>query len=305
MRIQGEKVHYVCTDLNYLMKIYFSTLCLGLVTILFSSCQKEISSDPILKVTSGDSTLLARYIELDTTLPSGSDTTFQEFYRYDAQKRVTRIYSIYSSAPGDIDILSYFYSGLDTLPNKVVLIWKNGSAPFVDTAFLSYTNGLVSYDSIITYDITNNKFFRTEVATYTASGSNTFIQSRQYLSAAPSPVSRQWSGMVFKTYQNGNIIQQEDTSTFAIIFTNRQYTQVSYDNKINPFYRIYTPYPFLRKLKVQKNNTIEETSSDTPSSLYSHYIYSYTYRPDGYPLIVRMHSLLWSYARKGIYLYTQ
>ena len=100
-----------------------------LLICFFSSCQKEpdvdLGNDPAPPV-DGDSTLLKMYVELDTTLPSGSDTTYKVIYTYDNQKRVKQVTVLYDQyfERGD-----YFYSGSDTLPYMLVTDWRD----FIDT----------------------------------------------------------------------------------------------------------------------------------------------------------------------------
>jgi len=61
----------------------------------------------------------------------------------------------------------------------------------------------------------------------------------------------------------------------------------SYDNKPSPFYILQIPYPvldgYLTYSYVQKNNIIESWFT-TPGD---GFINTYTYRSDGYPIIVR------------------
>jgi len=290
------------------MKILLSLLCACFFAIFFSSCQREINFDLPANPnppTSADSTLLARFIDLDTTLPSGLDTIEQIFYSYDSQKRVKRCFSTDYT---DTETIDYFYSGTDSLPFKTVSVWTNYGDIYRDTIFWSYMNGVVSKDSTIEYDITtSNQFFSTETVIYTPGGNNILLQSRIYHAPGPlAPVFDQWSGTIVQTRQNGDITMQDDTTHFHVIYTDRAHMEANYDNKINPFYRVETPYPILRKSNVQKNNVVEELSWDVPSSLYSHNFYTYTYRADGYPTSVKLASSLGGPGDgKGIFLYTR
>jgi len=107
------------------------------------------------------------------------------------------------------------------------------------------------------------------VAFYTNSGNNTFIQTRDSIFFAffPTRLERH-SGTVFKTYQNGNIIMQNDTTGSSNKVTNSDHYQLTYDNKINPFYKVDVHYPVYGGLSgsfdAQKSNITEEIAYENP-----------------------------------------
>lgn len=288
------------------MRLIIPALCFSIV-LLISSCQRELDidlgDDPTPPVIA-DSTLLKMYVELDTTLPSGSDTTYKVIYTYDNQKRVKEVTILYDQyfERGD-----YFYSGNDSLPYLLVTEWRDFIDTYRDSVYLFYTNGLVSLDSTIEYNITANQFISTEVASFSAAGNNTFVERRSYDSPDPSPVSYQASGTIFKTYQNGNIVTQDDTSS-SQVSPDRPHYQVSYDDKPNPFYKTEIPYPILNKFNVQKNNALEEIAwMVVPANPDYHYQFAYTYRADGYPVSVKSTAIYiqgTSETVKGLFFYT-
>jgi uncharacterized protein YcfL len=110
--------------------------------------------------------------------------------------------------------------------------------------------------------------------------------------------------IIAKTLTNGNIITQDNPPGFQ--FGDRDHQLRSYDNSINPFYKAEIPYPVLYRLRMEKNNTLEDKLWDDPANMSIHYQYAYTYRADGYPLIVWGKDMLDpSRGSKGIYIYTK
>ena len=95
---------------------------------ILPSCQKEPDivlddTDPVLE----EATLLKRYVEVDTTLFLGTDTTFKISFTYDNRNRVIKAqYINYYLAPDIYEGTSeYFYSGNDSLPYKFVDTWED------------------------------------------------------------------------------------------------------------------------------------------------------------------------------------
>jgi len=290
--------------LKYLILPSFITL------MTFSSCQREIDLSINRQTDINDSIYLKMYVQLDTTLATGSDTLYRAAFSYDAQKRVIlkSEYFDFFGTP-DITTTNYFYSGSDAEPYKMVVTYSDFVNIYRDTSFLFYNTGIVIKDSTISYNITNNSFWGTSVAVFTpftsASGNNMFIQHRGYNNPPPSAPDDQWSGMLMQTRVNGNITSQDDTTTFGSIYTDRKHHEVSYDNKVNPFYRVELRYPILNGYKyLQKNNPIESRSWDIPGQFEDHVRYTYIYRADGYPQSVTFPDVTNPNNYKGIYKYT-
>lgn len=101
------------------MKSKMPFLLLLLSAILFFSCQREI--DILPDTTPNEGTVLWKYVEMDTTMPSGLDTVDVYFFEYDLQKRIVRLTNYYrddtSSSPAYPynSITEFFYTGNDTL----------------------------------------------------------------------------------------------------------------------------------------------------------------------------------------------
>ena len=78
--------------------------------------------------------------------------------------------------------------------------------------------------------------------------------------------------------------------------TGAEHFQMSYDDKINPLYKIDIRYPIYDEqgltFEAGKNNVLEEVATDELSNAFHHNKYNFTYRADGYPLIVRKLDLL-------------
>jgi hypothetical protein len=288
------------------MKIFSALI---LLTIVFISCEKEISTEPPAPPGNGnnnppanDSTLLLKYIEVDTTLPAGSDTIFQDIYSYDNKRRLIHYYANVFSTEQEADL---FYSGNDTLPYKVISVWTNSSDIYHDTVFYFYSNGLVTKDSTIEYNGATNQFSQAIARVYTPEGDNAQFEYRHYsLPHAPPDEEKRLTFLI--TRQNGNIRVQDDTSA-VVQFSYAAHEEVKYDDKTNPFYQAFPMhYQVLSgSFSGQKNNPVEDITWDDPSQP-TRLTYSYTYRADGRPLLVKVfdQALGGEYV-KGIFLYTK
>jgi hypothetical protein len=289
------------------MRLIDSALLTLSIIILFASCQREVEDTiPERPTGNSDSILLAGFAELDTTLPSGMDTLWYVRYSYDAAKRVKNATYAYGlGGQFDTEYVDYFYSGNDTLPNKIVVTWMDVSNTYRDTVFYTYVNGQVSVDSTVEWRINTNDFWGTTTETYTPSGNNIIVQYRLYNSPGVTPPDHiSTPQTITRTFANGNITTQDNPPNFH--FGERDHVVQSYDNKVNPFYKAEIPYPLLYAMRMQKNNTIEEKLWDDPTQIWIHYQYSYTYREDGYPLVVRIKDMLSPPdGTKGVYWYTK
>lgn len=285
------------------MRLINSALFILAAIILFASCQKEVDGTIDERPTGNDSILLEHFVELDTTLPTGLDTVWQMRYTYDAQKRVKQSISTYYLFGPQSDVTEYFYSGNDTLPYKIVVTWPDAVNTYRDTTFFTYVNGQVLIDSTIEWKINTNEFWNTSTTIYTPNGNNIDLSYRDYYNPGQTPpdfVSTPYT--VQRTLQNGNIITQDAPFNGS---TNRKHHLASYDNNINPFHKTEIPYPVLNSVNTQKNNPLEHKLWDDPAMIDGHNQYTYTYRADGRPLIVRSKDLQNQAVYKGLYFYTK
>jgi len=121
----------------------------SLVTLLLAlfSCQKEIRID-LGRVTGNDSSLLEKFVLLDTTMAAPNDTVYYYKFIYDINKRVSRAFEIVYNGPFRDTVFrsGYSYTGSDTLPFKIDASDVNGNSQ----TYYSYDNaGRVIKDSSI------------------------------------------------------------------------------------------------------------------------------------------------------------
>ena len=286
-----------------------------LIILLFSSCQKELDIDLPTggNGTTNDSTVLWKYLQVDTKLPPGLDTLGFSLFEYDNQDRISKI-NLYdrsdtssSSAYTGHAETKYYYSGNDTLPFKTTFFTNDFGFAMTDTIYYNYQQGFVSYDSSISF--LDDPFGPTRYMTvrnFSNGGSNVASNQKTYTWIYPSPPFLCESNLIYVIgYLNGNIVSENGSSTGCGV--GGWDIQASYDNKVNPFYSLSIPYRTLLDSRgffqlQQKNNTTETVSS----SMNQHTKSSYTYRNDGYPLVVRVQDLFdIDHGYKGIYFYTR
>lgn len=273
------------------MKLITAAFSLILV-LLFSSCQKELDIDTgdTSQGQNGvnDSIYVSQYVELDTTEPSGFDTSFKYLFAYDGQKRITTIkeynYFTGTTSLDEITTENYFYTGSDTLPYKLIILYADGSNILQgsDTVFLEYDNaGLVKTDSLRTTDF-----------------SGTHVMSVHYTPLSGGKYKLSGLGLTYdsiiinQTTINGNITGETINYYNGGTMSSSLGLARAYDNKPNPFYRIAIHYPTAFNFShtyfanEQKNNYAELTDNDP--SFPEHYLINYEYRSDGYPLVSRL-----------------
>lgn len=283
------------------MKTKSGIILLFFFSALVISCQREVSEELPVNNIIEDSLLLWKFIQIDTTKPTGSDTVARYVFTYDDQKRLKQsLYTaIYESVSGPRVATSntdYYYAGADTLPFKTVEVLDDINV-YSDTTFLLYENGIVVYDSSIQYNITDGQPEQVSVILYTNSGNTTFVKTKSAIYSPFTPVVvEEHSGNVVKQLVAGNIVRQVDTTGSSNKVTNSDIYENVYDNKINPFYIIEPLYPvyggFNSATNHQRNNVTEEKSFITISGLAAHKKFSYEYRQDGYPVRVRLFDVL-------------
>ncbi len=300
------------------MKLIFGgIIIIGLLVIVFSSCQKEIDWSLNTPTEGGNSTMLKKMIVLDTTLTAGLDTLRKVIIEYDNQNRVVQVNTSYkdeslpptSSFPY-YDSLVYFYNGNDTLPFKAI----KSTAYFLniekDTSFLFYAAGKVIKDSIrssylSTLPPPGPPVESIKVNFFTDNGNTTNVLT--YLSMTLNPPS--WppacpgTTIFQKTYVNGNITYQFGDYTDCSGIGTSETNHFIFDTHPNPGYTFSIPYPIMDEdlnLSDHKNNILE-TWDIAPGDGFKN---TYTYRADGYPLIVRGVDLTNpTITRKGFYIY--
>ncbi len=288
------------------MKILFGLLITVSFVVVVTSCQKEVDWS-LPNTTTTDSTVLWKYVVIDTTLSAGLDTLEVHYFEYDNQKRLTRLIDslredtssspAYTSSSGT----DLFYNGNETLPFKSIQIDKDGADRRWDTAYFSYQGQLVSMDSsrVQISNFSGNTWGI--VALYFTKSGNSVTMIERFPNP-PGPPTCETTSIIAQTYSSGNIASEMATSTGCV--TGSWDDQMTYDNKMNPFYKAIpvhypvTDYSFMGN--DQNNNMTEESSL----SMGIHTQRTYTYRSNGLPSVVRVNDLNFpGYSYKGIYYY--
>lgn len=296
---------------NTLLKI----LIAAGITLVFTSCQKELDWS-LPNSVQADSTMLSKLILLDTTLPAGLDTTEKTIIEYDSHGRavqVNRYFKDETVPPTNsfafFDSLAFYYNGNDTLPFKAIKSSKDAISMWKDTAFFFYAAAKVIKDSIRSSYLTLIPPPMTaeelRVNFFTDNGNTTQVTQlfTQTLNPPVWPPPCPGTYIYQKTYVNGNITYQFGDYTSCSGFGTSVSDHFIFDNHPNPGYTFSVPYPIIDEgiyVSDHKNNILE-TWFYAPGDGFRN---TYTYRADGYPLIVRGYDLTDpTYRWKGIYIY--
>jgi hypothetical protein len=254
--------------------------------VFLSSCQKEVEGD-FPQAPQADSGYLSQMVLMDTTQPAGSDTISKFFFNYDAQKRLT---SIFTYNPGNSDTTrhTFTYNGNDSLPVQHVVDQEIHVGPSVFTTkyiihFTTSGNAIVK-DSTIR--IINGTILGADVSRYVINGAavDRFDAEYDYIGGNYVLNSRD-TGVYSMVTTAGNLTKQSLTSGSA----SYESVQVSYDTKPNPLYRVYKirypvfENPYFEMWLLQKNNALTIQYKEPGGPVY-HETYTYKYRTDGYPL---------------------
>lgn len=278
-----------------------SVLCL----ISIFACQKEftIEEDPTIPGVEDSVVLLKKYIRLDTTLTAPNDTIFTAVYTYDNLKRCTLIQYKYFDHPHAMEeegtaTETISYIGNDTLmSSRIVRVDNSDGTSFTNSAFFTYSASGSLFKDSMNYNMSRTVFSHRyegnivhSVSKFSNSPADTVLYSRHHLQKV-----------------NGNIVSEKDTafdasngwpySQFTITAVTGQY-----DTHPNPLFKVSPPWPVLFEAEhyfqyefsaQQKNNFLFNSTffGDTEE-----YTYQYTYLPDGYPSVARIH-----YVNPGIH----
>jgi hypothetical protein len=292
------------------MKIHFGGLISLALIVIFSSCQREVNEVLPGRV-NNDSTYIQQWIILDTTYPAGTDTSLNHYFYYDANKRLAKMttYNYDLGVTGSARLLSrtdfrFTYNGSDTVPANFVETYHeyaNSSQDWDDTSYLFYQNGIVSKDSAgETAGYFINKYIKLSTTRYQII--KTSVSG--FLSFSDTSYS-------YVNWQNGNLITETDSVSIPapplFDITN---TQMTYDNKPNPFKRVFIPYPnplfpdiwdnskwFYEAVNRSSNNILTWADGSGPFRC------SYTYKSNGLPSVARATDGFDTL--KFVYLYTK
>lgn len=318
------------------MKLLKILVIVFIISVAFITCQKEISADdifnPPLQNTVGDSVFLDKIYNLNIS-GGGADTSIIRTYYYDNLKRVTAIEDS-SLDVGDplkpFFSLKYFYSGTDTLPFKSLFLdyeksvslnnpfltdtvitffrydavgrnQSDSASSFMHDGFGTSSDPFVSnrYKIIQNYQYAYGKIFRKVLTT------NVFGVYYGYV-----PLGEQRDTATVDA--NGNILTMKRYSVnsgVSVLEFNSQYT---YDNKVNPYcrlsdFRTYSVVPHFKELSdlfQTKNNRLNAMETDINGNIEKQDLTGqYTYRNDGYPLILILDYPQVGETQKIIYTY--
>ena len=228
----------------------FRGVAILLITVIgIISCQREVD-DIFLPapLPSNDSIYLKQYVEIDTTAARGVDTINKYDFSYDNANRISGYLLteyIYSPVLKIYSNVKYYYNGNSTLPYKTTMHIQEGNLIYLDTTFYTYSNGNVLRDSIIFYRQNNQELLYTSTTSYTPAGVNVYLRSRNVSYFRGAPTILVDSGLVNITMAGNNISVQ--TSPPGLLFG--AYSKFTYDNNVNPFYRVDIHYPLLEDLR--------------------------------------------------------
>ncbi len=283
--------------------------------------------------TNADTTMLATYFEIDTTITSGQDTINKSEYNYDNDKRVVSLktYFYYSSLPtGSLKCTNYFfYNGNNTLPNIRIDDYTGAGIPHPhrDSVFLFYdATGKLVLDSVVQYfpSPTQPQIMSYKYAYSFNASSGMYIVdiTRSYYSGSPQ-VSQDHTEYVSDASGNPLVATVQNAQFFY-----PQSYDFGYDANPNPFHvkgcRDYSPFTEYSGIPLlydyygmsfslsssSPNNitTVDKSYFDGGGTLHNiDYTYNYTYRSDGYPNSSTFYENSTgtpAYKKKGFYQYT-
>jgi len=288
-------------------KIPILTLFLAAFLI---SCQKEVNETlrPEI-INNADSIYLNKLVVLDTTRPVGMDTVEKMFFQYDNSKRIKSIFSYFVGIM-DSSKYEFFYQGNDTLPFKYVYhnIDDHGAGFFhyVDTVYFNYTDGIVTKDSVLQWNLTTGDYNGLEAGEFTISGSKVKRIRRYYGLFSGNYVLVDSDTANFDvTHSAGNLTAHTTPDRSEFVFV-----QATYDTKPNPLAKVFrVKYPVFDSYLTtdwfsQKNNPLQVQYRVDHSLPIENEQLTYIYRPDNYPLSATYSSTEGLDYNKLLYFYT-
>jgi len=282
------------------------------LTVFIISCQKENTIDSETNPTPSDSVfLIKKFIVLDTTINTPNDTIFRYTFFYDNLKRCS---SLIAGDGIDSFAIYNFFNGNDTLITKRKFYDFTSGDSTVD--YLTYSpTGKILADSILEYNNFGLTNFYLNYQNTTNQNGTIFVKSD----------GTQFEYNIFSTLRdfNGNLLNVKDSLSVLngtnYVLTETANSNISYDNKINPLYKIvpnflvnvqiesspiFTFFPF--QSLPQKNNILTETKIFNPQTQgLDNFNNSsqYVYNSNNYPILVRVRDNVNNKYYKGIYVY--
>jgi hypothetical protein len=284
-----------------------------LVVISFSitSCKKEDNNNNSLPDNANRITRFA----VASVLPGGGvDTSYIRTFSWDALGRCTRIATDYVNSPADYYQIDNYYNGTDTIIAKRKFTYQSSPGVSEWEYFTYDASGRMMIDSLI------NEYGTSLIYRYS-------VDAQGVISLNFSGLSNPFLNATYRHNFDGagNIINEIDSvygydiSTASYSFSYRAVTTASYDNKPNPFYKVYP----IRIIQLehenslnfdmepfwgiaQKNNITQEMRGPTqPASGLQTYNHSatYQYNAAGYPSSVTFTDNENGEVLKGFYFY--
>lgn len=304
------------------MNRFLTTLLFALTVFVFASCQRDFSplDNPVTPPVTDDSTLLVKYVQLDSVASGQFDTSFIMDYSYDNMKRMTALYASEPSTGSYYRSFGLYYNNTDTLPYKITGIESYSGTTVsqtFDTTFFTYnSSGLVETDSVTIKEIdSSGTTYRHGAKHYSYSSGKIIINKSGVYSKASFGIPETDSILI--TTQNGNIVTQSiftyDSTTISIPSSND--FAGTFDNNPNPFYLIRgfsatSPYVEvdIDIIQVLQKNNCTRSFQSNGSGWQNLKTATYSYRSNGYPSVSYLvnsdtsttGSILYS---KGIYTY--
>jgi hypothetical protein len=283
-------------------------LLIGSAILFFISCKKDDAINTVTPVPGKDTpVLLTRLVLLDTTLTTPNDTIGIYQVRYDDKFRTSWLQFEEYGGQGRIvsrTTRNYLYQGTDSMVSRVdhirTNIFPTSSNTYHDTTYFVFQDGKLMHDSTVFdqpfYKTTRYRYYNGMIeknALYRNTNGNTTVGQGYY----------------HPQFVNGNLVQQTDTSTDvnnpgSTFYVNSDY-ELGYLSNPDPFYRVVKPMsrqyltvddwtywgppsfvsPNLPYTNRHDNDSRTSTGSTSSSRNLS--TYTYEFRPDGYPLVMR------------------
>lgn len=293
------------------MKIIFPLIYLAGASLIFASCQREVDY-VVVNRTTNDSIFLDKLILLDTSMAAPADTVERNFFQYDNLRRIKSILST-SDGGGETDSVlhQFFYQATDTLPFMHVYHTAyhfGGGSIFrsADTTYLQYQGELVSKDSVLRWDVITGQNYGAETREFIISGNNVTRQARKYELVSGTYVLIS-SGTATYTvlHQSGNLIDHRLITGDGYF----DFAEFTYDNKRNPIKKVFpVRYPACESHMTpdwinQENNVLTAEVKERVMTVTEQESFTYTYRPDHYPVSATHFDPSFNGYNKLIYLY--
>jgi hypothetical protein len=297
------------------MKTKYFTLLLVAGLFLFA-CQKEVSQDTTSPTspTDNDSTVLSKYIELDT-LNGRIDTINVSTFEYDNLKRVTKVTTInyFNNIPNltyNPDKLVYYYNGVDTLPYKTLYVYfdKNLRDSTINF-FTRNASQVVVRDSSIDFFEERAVFDTTAITSNYTIYADSVIENQHYHNPPTLPGNQ--NKFKHQLIRTNNRITQQITSSFYTTYEESFNATFQFDDKLNPFRKLDINYPIALNADTEfyniseKNNLVKSTITSNVLQSFSE-IRNYIYNNLNYPKTAVIYNPLQpGKAVKVIFIYTK